>query len=94
MNRVRNPQAPEVLRLDLLRWLTLHEQDDQDAMDEADVELEAALLREGVLSLDDVVESFEPLYWRGVLCGVVVLLERGTAVYLSSTTGTISNVVE
>lgn len=79
MKRVRNPQAPEVLRLDLLRWLDSRGHDDQDVLDEADVELEAALLREGILSSDDVVESFE---WDGY--GVVIMLDHGATIYLAA----------
>lgn len=75
----RNLRIPDALRLDLLRWLDSRKQDDQDAMDEADVELEAALLREGILSSDDVVESFEQDRY-----GVVVLLDHGATIYLAA----------
>ena len=75
----RNTRISGAFRLDLLRWLASREQDDQDAMDDADIALEAALLREGILSSDDVVESFEQ---DGD--GIVVTLDHGATIYLAA----------
>ena len=75
----RNTRISDALRLDLLRWLDSRGHDDQDVLDEADVELESALLREGILSPDDVVESFEQ---DGD--GVVVTLDHGATIYLAA----------
>ena len=75
----RNTRVSDALRLDLLRWLDSRGHDDQDVLDEADVELYDALLREGILSPDDDVESFEQ---DGD--GVVVTLEYGATIYLAA----------
>ena len=75
----RNLRISGAFRLDLLRWLDSRKHDDQDVLDDADVELEAALLREGILSPDDAVESFEQ---DGD--GVVVMLDHGATIYLAA----------